>query len=83
MNESLGKKPLDLRREIEYVNLIERVRKIDPEAAEYLSGPAREVESFNPWGEIDGLFLWKNTPQGPKYWRALMIRLRKKERHHE
>ncbi len=83
MSESRGEKPLDLRREIEYVNLIERVREIDPEAAEYLSGPARELREFTPCRDIVSLFLWSDTPQGPEYWNALSNRLREKERHHE
>ena len=52
--------------------LIEQVREIDPEAAKYIEGPAKELESYNATEgdllNIRSIFLWSETPQGTKYW---------------
>jgi len=53
----------------------QETRRAPPEAAEYLSGPAREVESFTPCGEIDAVFHWMTTPQGGLYWHRIMLEL--------
>ncbi len=61
--------------------LIEAVRKIDPEAAKYLESEYKDVEAIN-W--VSGRTLiqimhWANTPQGFDYWAKIHSQLPKKE----
>lgn len=49
--------------------LIQRVRRIDPQAAAYL----QQVNDENPTSNfniswISSCFVWSDTPQGHKYW---------------
>lgn len=46
--------------------LIEKVRLINPEAAEYLYTNYRNTTKQYP--TIDNLFVWANTPQGWEFW---------------
>jgi len=61
--------------EQEYLELIERVRAIDQEAAEYLEGPCRELEDFCLGGELWEIITWNDTPQGHYYWSDLCDKL--------
>lgn len=62
-----------------YANLIERVRAVDPAAAEYMEGPGREQPSHAGWGAYEmadqgrlvWAFDWASTPQGYSYWKTL------------
>jgi hypothetical protein len=54
--------------EQEYLALIERVRAIDPEAAEYLEGPCRDLDDFEPGWDLMAVMVWSDTPQGHEYW---------------
>ena len=51
----------------EFTELVNRVRRIDPLAAEYLlmHHPNTEV------GDLSGVMLWSKTPQGHEYWRRI------------
>lgn len=52
-----------------YAGLIERVRKIDPSAAEYLAGEEiRELGSFGQNEDLKSIMVWSCTPQGFGYW---------------
>lgn len=60
-----------------YEEEIKRVRAIDPEAADYMDGPARSAPRFFPWttdmpveeaGWLCWAFPWSDTPQGRDYW---------------
>lgn len=51
-----------------YRALIRRVRRIDPDAADYMQTDARKLESFTPGSELICIFLWTHTPQGFHYW---------------
>lgn len=52
--------------------LIEKVREIDPKAADYIEaqdllpsvGPSNDLE-------LSQLFTWHHTPQGHDYWRGI------------
>jgi len=59
----------------EYFALIEAVRKIDIQAAEYLENEAPKLLSFKPRNNIDGSFTWARTPQGNGYWSNLNSRI--------
>jgi hypothetical protein len=49
--------------------LIEKIEKIDPEAAEYLRGDAHKLESFvSNINYLTGIMSWCETPQGWDYW---------------
>ena len=60
--------------------LIEKVRKIDPKAAEYLESEDKDEKAIN-WtptaAELDGLMVWSQTPQEHNYWNNIFIQLRK------
>ena len=55
----------------EFTELVNRVSRIDPLAAEYLlmHHPNREV------GHLAGLMLWSETPQGHEYWSEIRDKL--------
>lgn len=61
--------------ETDYQALIARVRKIDPEAADYLSGPARKLFDFEPDGDLFNVFSWNKTPQKGSYWNNIYTSL--------
>ena len=52
--------------------LIKQVKEIDPEAAKYIEGPAKELKSYDATEgdslNIRGIFLWRETEQGLDYW---------------
>lgn len=54
-----------------YQALIARVRLLDPAAAEYMDGPARELPYFTPTGKLNAAFRWHQTQQGWRYWADL------------
>jgi hypothetical protein len=51
-----------------YLALIERVRKISPEAAEYMEGDARKLPTFQADDRLGHAFHWQDTPQGDTFW---------------
>ena len=56
--------------------MIERIRVLDPEAAEYIENEAPVLESYDKNGiTLLGLFLFSETPQGFEYWNNLNERL--------
>jgi len=63
----------------DYKELVERVRGLDPEAAEYMETEAPKLERFYPSGALAGCFVWDHTPQGQEYWEALALRLEGEE----
>lgn len=61
---------------IAYVELVGKVRKIDPAAADYLeSKELRKNKSFVYSGDIFSSFSWLITPQGHAYWHNIAQRL--------
>lgn len=57
------------RREVDYRDLIDRVRAIRPSAAEWLeSEEARGMPDFVPDGDIWCIFTWEDSPQGHEFW---------------
>jgi hypothetical protein len=54
-----------------YQELIERVRVLDAEAAEYLETKARSSDSHVLTNMLSGSFIWDRTPQGHAYWDAI------------
>lgn len=54
--------------ENEYKELIERVRLIDPAAAEYLESDDIKNCNFIPHGNLGSVMIWSETPQGFQYW---------------
>lgn len=61
--------------ETKYKELIERVRLIDPAAAEYLEGDARKQGDFQPRRNLGSLMIWDKTPQGHDYWSNINLLL--------
>lgn len=55
----------------EHQDLIDRVREIDPGAADYLQTDAHELAYFQPAETLWGCFRWSDTPQGSDYWHAI------------
>jgi hypothetical protein len=51
-----------------YEELIAEVALIDKAAAEYMHGPMREIEGFEPTGDLWGVVVWEHTKQGTDYW---------------
>ena len=58
----------------EYALLVEKVRILDPEAAEYMEEDAVEL-GVHYSGEIDAVFDWADTPQGGDFWYSIFERL--------
>jgi len=58
-------------KEEEYSGLIDRVRKIDSKAADYMQSEARALLRFSPGVSLLNCFAWSDTPQGRPYWKAL------------
>lgn len=54
--------------ELGYLLLIEKVELLDEAAAEYMQGPMREIEGFEPSDSLWELVVWSNTKQGTDYW---------------
>jgi hypothetical protein len=54
--------------ELNYLLLIKTVELIDKAAAEYMQGPMREIEGFEPSGDLWGVVIWEYTKQGTDYW---------------
>lgn len=51
-----------------YADLIERVRAIDSDAADYLNLYAYKKVYFVPGFDLSRCFVFDETPQGHKYW---------------
>ena len=64
-------------KEEEYSGLIDRVRKIDSKAADYMENGARALQGFSPGVLLLSCFAWSDTPQGHPYWKALDIAVEK------
>ncbi len=52
----------------EYKVLVEKVREIDEDAAEFLLHEAPKMESWVDRSDLASCFLWKASPQGRLYW---------------
>lgn len=52
-----------------YMALVDKVRLIDPSAAEYMtSRELADLEDVSPYPAIGGCFAWSDTRQGHRYW---------------
>jgi len=51
--------------------LIEILEELDLSAADYVRENSIELYNEDKCSQLDGCFLWKNTPQGLKYWSNL------------
>lgn len=60
----------------EYQILINEVRVVDPEAAEYLERGAPRLTDFAHSGNLADCFTWCDTPQGHYYWYSIDRRIR-------
>lgn len=59
-----------------YEELIDEVRIIDQDAADYLANGAKDLPDFHPSKYLDEAFAWEDTPQGGAYWARLLRLLR-------
>jgi hypothetical protein len=59
----------------EYEGLIKRVAKIDEEAAEFLKTEMPKLEGFEDRGNLSGVIVWDDTPQGHEYWHEIYMEL--------
>lgn len=69
--------------EADYAALCDEVEALDPAAAAYMRGTARQLPGFALYRDLDGCFTFNDTPQGVNYWYVLhlkVIYLRKDER---
>lgn len=64
--------------------LISKVRKIDPEAADYLVEEAPKLKSYSNApdenNELNNLFSWKYSKQGHKFWSNIDRQLNAKDK---
>jgi hypothetical protein len=60
-----------------YSKLIENVRIISKDAAEYLETKAPKLEGFSYRRDLNSCFMWSKTPQGFTYWNNLNEALQK------
>ena len=66
----------ELTRNLEgYFDLIEKVKKVDLEAANYLCGEAIDLPNFKFYPSISSCFVWLRTLQGHEYWKAIATTL--------
>jgi hypothetical protein len=54
-----------------YEKLIERVRKINSDAAKYLETEAKDLPNFMEVDDLCCVMEWKLTPQGHDYWSSI------------
>lgn len=59
----------------DYYGLIDRVAKIDIQAAMYLRYDAQNLELFGHDGDISHVMYWADTPQGFDYWADIADKL--------
>lgn len=66
-----------------YLDLIERVAKVDIQAALYLRHDARQLKSFTnplisclPKSDVSTAFRWAETPQGYDYWLDIAVKVK-------
>jgi len=60
-----------------YLDLVERTRQLDPNAAQYLMYEAQHLDSFRPKDNLNDCFTWSATPQGDDYWEHLYYQVPK------
>jgi len=60
-----------------FKQLVERMRSIDPAAADYLEGDdIRHIKlGVSECGFLSGVMVWANTPQGHNYWSDIFDQL--------
>ena len=59
-----------------YNELAAKVSKINKGAARYMRKHApKELDSFAYFGELDGCFIWCDTPQGHDFWESIWNQL--------
>lgn len=60
-----------------YYELIERVRAIDEDAAEYMLAEAPLIGDINfvDDANVDECFMWDQTRQGHEYWQRIHMKL--------
>lgn len=61
--------------ELDYLELINKVAKIDIEAAVYMQHEMRELEGFEPDGSLWCVITWHDTPQGRGYWAEIVSQI--------
>ena len=62
--------------EREFAALVERVRKINPEAAELLAKRDFPPEAnFHPSHRLAFCLVWRETPQGHSFWQTISVKL--------
>jgi hypothetical protein len=54
--------------ELDYQQLIAEVAFVDKDAAAYMIYEMREIEGFEPTGDLWGVVIWQHTKQGTDYW---------------
>ena len=58
--------------------LLRQIKKIDPKAAEYIKEtvlPRYHDNGNQPPNDLEGMFMWTDTPQGNEYWRDIYIKV--------
>ena len=51
-----------------FVTLLKEVDKIDLSAGRYMRTKARKLGCFGEYKDLDGCFIFDDTPQGHDYW---------------
>ena len=62
--------------------LIKKVRKIDPAAADYLENDAPKLKTYAGSGEVSlrSIMTWKETKQGHWYWSEINNKIEEQEK---
>ena len=61
--------------ELAYQELIAKVAKINKDAADYMQGPMRKIESFYASGNLCHVVVWSDTLQGKEFWFDIACKL--------
>ena len=59
----------------DYVELVEKVRKIDKEAALFMEDEVTSFDNVDFTSSLGSAFTWSETPQGHRYWENLRNKL--------
>lgn len=63
-------------RKAKKMKLIDKIRAVDAEAADWLQASSKEIPHYDPTAEhLIEAFIWAETPQGHDYWDRIAHRL--------
>ena len=60
-----------------FVTLLKKVDKIDLSAGRYMRTKARKLCCFDESGDLNGCFIFSDTPQGFDYWCGINAKIKR------